>query len=182
MTITTEDCKLFIKQYSKSPHHSTAQWKRIRKYKKGNLILRDFSNNYGDILTVCEDEIETLSFYKPDITGNRMQSNWLKILTAHFSDPCYKDEVYDPESICEPERMLVEYLSHIQHGMKHNDIKRHEVYFYTTSSVTLLVFHVVINLEKHLLMIDVKELKEYGYTPKENQSGYDFVSENFNWY
>lgn len=176
MTITSEDCKLFIKQHSKSPHHSLSEWKRIRKYKKCNLILRDFSNINGDILTICEDEFQNLAFYKQDASDNKIQSNWLKLITPYFSEPCYEDEVYDPES------MLVEYLSHIQHGMKHNDIKRHEVYFHTESSVTLLVFHIVINLEKHLLMIDVKELKEYGYTPKENQSGYDFVSENFNWY
>lgn len=176
MSITAEDCKKFITQNGKSPKHSNDKWKIIYKYKEGNLILRDFSNSDGDILTVCEDEFQNLSFYKEDTTSNKMQSNWQRLLTSHFSAPCYKDDVYTPE------RMLVEYLADIQHGMQHNDIKEHEVYFKTESSVTYLVCPGVINSKKLLLMIDVKELKKFGYIPQKNQSGYDFVDKNWNWY
>ena len=176
MTITTENCKKFIKQNSQLMKHSNDKWKRIRKYKEGNLILRDFSNSDGDILTVCEDESQNLSFYKQDTEQQKMHSNWLRLLTAHYSDPCYSKYDYTPQ------RMLEEYLAGIQHGMQHNDFKENEIYFKTQSSVTWLVLPNGVDSDDDCIMIDLKELKKFGYIPQKDQSGYSFVDANWNWY
>lgn len=55
MNISTQNCKDFISSISNIINaDATDKWKRIKKYKEGSLILRDFQNQNGRILTVAE--------------------------------------------------------------------------------------------------------------------------------
>lgn len=59
MSKSTQECKDFITSIQSILKISENDiWKRIKKYKKDNFILRDFSNQEGRILTICEDENE----------------------------------------------------------------------------------------------------------------------------
>jgi hypothetical protein len=64
MTISTKDCKNFIDSISHIIDTSSKdKWKRIRKYKEDNLVLRDFENQDGRALTICEKDGK-LSLYQ----------------------------------------------------------------------------------------------------------------------
>lgn len=57
MTISTQDCKDFIGSisgYINSNPNDT--WKRIKKYKEGDMVLRDFENQEGRKLTIAEED------------------------------------------------------------------------------------------------------------------------------
>lgn len=194
MTITTEDCKNFIKKNSKLLGYSSDNWKRVRKYKEGKFVLRDFTNNKGDVLTVCEDERQNLFFYKSAsptenaektvneaIVANskepKIYSNWLKLATEHYSAPCYKNDDYSS-----PQRMLDECLAAIQHGMQHDTYGKKDIYFKVESGVEFLVFPNISETEADFMAISLNELSTFGYIPKKKQSAYDFVDENWNWY
>lgn len=63
MTITTQDCKDFILSISQTinaPKDDT--WKRLKKYKEGSLVLRNFENQDGRQLTIAEQQA-TLFLY-----------------------------------------------------------------------------------------------------------------------
>lgn len=177
MTITTEDCKNFIKKNSKLLGLSGDNWKRVRKYKEGKFILRDFSNSDGDTLTICEDEFQNLFVYKKAASEDpKIQSNWLELSTKHYSAPCYNGRVYSPEE------MLNECLATVQHGMQHDDYVEKDIYFKVEAGVTFLVFPNMSETEADFMAITLDELKAFGYVPKKNQSAYDFIDENWNWY
>lgn len=194
MTITTEDCKNFIKKNSKLLGYASDTWKRVRKYKEGKFVLRDFSNSKGDVLTVCEDERQNLFFYKnasPTESAEKpvsnaivasskepkIFSNWLKLAIEHYSAPCYKDADYSSH-----QRMLDECLATIQHGMQHDTYDEKDIYFKVESGVEFLVFPNISDTEADFMAISLNELSTFGYIPKKKQSAYDFVDENWNWY
>lgn len=55
MTISTQDCKDFILSISHIIYASSADvWKRTKKYKDSNIVLRDFENQHGRKLTIAE--------------------------------------------------------------------------------------------------------------------------------
>lgn len=182
MTITTADCKNFIKENSESLGYSSNGLKRTRKYKHGNLILRDFVNDNGECITISEDEQHNLSFYEQaqqpakQESSTQIHSNWLKLITDHFSDPCYKNDEYSIE------QMLDESLAALQHGMQHNSYKKKDIYFKSDSSTTFLIIPNITSSSDKFIAIPLNDLKAFGYEPKAKQSGYDFVDENWNWY
>lgn len=55
--ITTDDCKIFIVKTLKEQGIETVEkeWKRVSKYKEGNLIKRDFTHPSVGVIVVSED-------------------------------------------------------------------------------------------------------------------------------
>jgi hypothetical protein len=190
MTITTDDCKAFIKTNSKLLGlNSNKKWKRTRKYKDGQLILRDFSNDNSDILTIAENDQEEFFIYKKIVskqkvisplvvnnTNNFLTSNWLTYLTQHFSNSCYQGQRYSHQE------MLDEYLATIQHGIQHEQYIKKEIYFKKQGQNTFLVLPNMTDYGDAPIYIDVTELKKFGYSPKKKQSAFDFIDENWNLY
>lgn len=56
---STADCKEFLDTYAKQ-HNLGNKWKRTRKYKESNWVLRDFENENLDKVTIMEGENEEL--------------------------------------------------------------------------------------------------------------------------
>lgn len=86
----TEDCKDFlIKQY---PHTKKSDWKRVKKYKDGNDILREFSNkkdsNLSSVIIVENEKgLSLKNIIKDNITvGDDSSRNFIKNLFAAISD------------------------------------------------------------------------------------------------
>lgn len=50
---STADCKALLMTYS-AKHGLNNQWKRVRKYKQGVFVLRDFINAQAEVLTIQE--------------------------------------------------------------------------------------------------------------------------------
>lgn len=64
----TKDCKDFIESISEQYLLSKKdKWKRIRKYKEKNLVLRDFLSTSGDLVTVYETPSELLGVYSLEL-------------------------------------------------------------------------------------------------------------------
>lgn len=64
MTISTQDCKDFIESISYYIQASPDdKWKRIKKYKDGDTVLRDFENQDGRQLTIAEGQ-DSLFLYQ----------------------------------------------------------------------------------------------------------------------
>jgi hypothetical protein len=64
MAISTQDCKDFISSITEIIGASSQdKWKRTRKYKENTLVFRDFENQDGRILTICEKDGK-LSLYQ----------------------------------------------------------------------------------------------------------------------
>lgn len=56
MTISTQDCKEFIRSISSTINADVNdKWKRTKKYKENILCLRDFENQFGRTLTIAEN-------------------------------------------------------------------------------------------------------------------------------
>lgn len=68
MTKSTQDCKDFLQSIASTIGASEQDtWKRTRKFKQDNLVLRDFINQDGRTLTICEhdDELTLYSLSQP---------------------------------------------------------------------------------------------------------------------
>lgn len=55
MKISTQDCKDFIDSISSIINTKNEKWKRTKKYKENNMVLRDFENDSGRKLTIAEN-------------------------------------------------------------------------------------------------------------------------------
>lgn len=88
--MTSNDCKQYIVSISvENGFNLNDKWKRIKKYKENELIIREFENNSGDIISISEDKSVKLSLHS--IVKNKIISNELintltkeKLLTEFF--------------------------------------------------------------------------------------------------
>ena len=63
--MSTDDCKNFIESVCESNGFTKKdKWKRVKKYKEGNLVLRDFQNSNGDTLIISETHDGTLALHQ----------------------------------------------------------------------------------------------------------------------
>lgn len=80
--MSTDDCKELINSiadiYLLNPND---KWKRSRKYKHANLVLRDFKSTSGDSLTISESNEGLLGVYSLTLVTTELSSNALKYLT-----------------------------------------------------------------------------------------------------
>lgn len=89
MTVSTKDCKEFIDSISQIINASSQdKWKRTRKYKENDLVLRDFENQDGRTLTICEKEGK-LSLYQLNSTSIEevIEDGWGKKYLGHEAKP-----------------------------------------------------------------------------------------------
>jgi hypothetical protein len=71
----TKDCKDFIESISEQYLlNKKDKWKRIRKYKEKNLVLRDFLSTSGDLVTVYETPEELLGVYSLELKTSALSS------------------------------------------------------------------------------------------------------------
>lgn len=94
MTITTEDCKNFIESISSVINYYNGKWKRTKKYKHDNLVLRDFENECGRNLTLAESN-GTLFLYQLDPLNTQTSINAanVKFGKQYFSKQPTENEV-----------------------------------------------------------------------------------------
>lgn len=62
--MSSDDCKNFIE--SLCDEHALKhndKWKRVKKHKEGDLVLRDFENKSGDTIVIAENKAGELSLY-----------------------------------------------------------------------------------------------------------------------
>jgi len=80
--MSTDDCKDLIhsiaETYLLNPND---KWKRTRKYKHDNLVLRDFKSTSGDLLTVSESDEGLLGVYSLTLVTTDLSANALQYLT-----------------------------------------------------------------------------------------------------
>lgn len=80
--MSTDDCKELINSiadtYLLNPND---KWKRTRKYKHDNLVLRDFKSSSGDLLTISESVEEVLGVYSLTLVTTDLSTNALQYLT-----------------------------------------------------------------------------------------------------
>lgn len=80
--MSTDDCKELISSmvdtYLLNPND---KWKRVRKYKQDNLMLRDFKSTSGDLLTISESVEEVLGVYSLTLVTTELSTNALQYLT-----------------------------------------------------------------------------------------------------
>lgn len=80
--MSTDDCKDLIhsiaETYLLNPND---KWKRTRKYKHDNLVLRDFKSASGDLLTISESVEEVLGVYSLTLVTTDLSANALQYLT-----------------------------------------------------------------------------------------------------
>jgi hypothetical protein len=63
--MSTDNCKQFIENISvENNFDKQIKWKRVKKYKNGTLILRDFENPHKDIITISENSTGHLSLFE----------------------------------------------------------------------------------------------------------------------
>jgi hypothetical protein len=91
MTITTQDCKDFISSITKVIGASdNDKWKRTKKYKESSLVLRDFENQDGRVITIAENG-GILSIYQVQpplvIISNENYDGWGKKYLDHQAKP-----------------------------------------------------------------------------------------------
>ena len=86
---STADCKEFLDTYTQE-HSLGKKWKRIRKYKEGEWVLRDFENENQDKVTIMENTEEKLfikSFERnmlSPIKGNNQNNSISTIQSAQL--------------------------------------------------------------------------------------------------
>jgi hypothetical protein len=80
--MSTDDCKALINAiadtYLLNPQD---KWKRVRKYKHDNFMLRDFKSTSGDILTISESIEGILGVYSLSLVTTELSKNALQCLT-----------------------------------------------------------------------------------------------------
>lgn len=89
MTVSTKDCKEFIESISQAIDASAQdKWKRIRKYKENDLVLRDFENQDGRTLTICEKNGK-LSLYQLNLSSitTAIKEGWGIKYLGHKAKP-----------------------------------------------------------------------------------------------
>lgn len=63
--MSTDDCKKFIESICvENALKQNDKWKRVKKYKEGDLTLRDFQNTNGDVLVISETKDGSLAVYE----------------------------------------------------------------------------------------------------------------------
>ena len=63
--MSTDVCKQLIENISvENGFNKKSKWKRIKKYKEGSLILRDFQNSENDIIVISEDNNGSYSLFE----------------------------------------------------------------------------------------------------------------------
>ncbi len=109
MKISTQDCKDFISSISHIIGSTNKEkWKRTKKYKENGLILRDFQNPEGRILTICENQGK--------ISLHQIQSQAISLSNLTEDDEDYRDDT----------RLIHEDWGkkYLGHNAKHNDIAK----------------------------------------------------------
>lgn len=80
--MSTDDCKELINSIADTYLlNRNDKWKRTRKYKHDNLVLRDFKSTSGDLLTISESVEEVLGVYSLTLVTTDLSSNALQYLT-----------------------------------------------------------------------------------------------------
>lgn len=80
--MSTDDCKELINSIADTYLlNSSDKWKRTRKYKQDNLVLRDFKSTSGDSVTISESKDDVLGVYSLTLVTTELSSNALQYLT-----------------------------------------------------------------------------------------------------
>jgi hypothetical protein len=155
--MSSEDCKLLIEKISAENGWSEKEkWKRTKKYKNGNDILRDFQNSQGDTITIGENSQGEL-FLSSMQKNEKIPNDILQYLNQ--------------------EKLLLEWFKVGAKILKENYPKKEDAknYFSRWGSG----WKVIELFEKYFETDDEKILKEAIQTMKENtmeiESAYDII-------
>lgn len=74
--MSTQDCKELIKNISKEfLLNPKDKWKRTKKYKEDNLVLRDFEGTSGDVVTISENLEGEINIYAIHLKDSEMSED-----------------------------------------------------------------------------------------------------------
>ncbi len=107
--MSTDDCKNFIESIAEENNlKKKDKWKRVKKYKEGELVLRDFENSTGDVLVIAENKNGKLSLHslnketqlpqeiKASLGKEKLLTEFFKlIVNVHRKDHSFKTDIFD---------------------------------------------------------------------------------------